>query len=408
MLGQGRPLGAEVCGAWGRGAIGAAGSLAGAAPGRRCLNTSLPAMSSSFRVLIIAPPKREGGRRCSLFPRSQRDSSDRRVRRLRNKHSSSHVRRPAIQQHSSGRCVRPLPSPAAGPFPPGPRPEAARCDTFSSCRCVRTRPAARTRARSLCPPPRPLAGPWSAASRARSHQCSEMRPMQKNKCRDGGCSCPHCPRSPSAKARVRRRRPCAGLTACHPLPPPSARPRRRAAARARRRARVRRWRGRGRAPGQPPRPLLPPVRPCSCPVPLPAPADRPRAPACNQPCSAPRRRRPTESGQQPRRRPCGRARAFIFPTPRRTPHPRARAPSSPPSLPCSRPPPSSGPRGGGGGDKPEFKDFLPLPKPAHLVYIKPTVAVVTDVASRNSVGLKMTIGENKLERYVVEFFSRKL
>ncbi|KIZ01073.1 hypothetical protein MNEG_6887 [Monoraphidium neglectum] len=45
------------------------------------------------------------------------------------------------------------------------------------------------------------------------------------------------------------------------------------------------------------------------------------------------------------------------------------------------------------GDKPDFKDFLPLPKPAHLVYIKPTVAVVTDVASRSSVGIKMTIGD---------------
>ncbi|KAI8474977.1 MAG: hypothetical protein J3K34DRAFT_465330 [Monoraphidium minutum] len=62
----------------------------------------------------------------------------------------------------------------------------------------------------------------------------------------------------------------------------------------------------------------------------------------------------------------------------------------------------------GDGDKPEFKDFLPLPKPAHLVYIKPTVAVVTDVASRSSVGIKMTIGENNLERYVVEYYSKKL
>ncbi|GBF99617.1 hypothetical protein Rsub_12296 [Raphidocelis subcapitata] len=59
-------------------------------------------------------------------------------------------------------------------------------------------------------------------------------------------------------------------------------------------------------------------------------------------------------------------------------------------------------------DRPEFKDFLPLPKPAHLVYIKPTVAVVTDVASRASVGLKMTVGTNQLERYVVEYYSKKL
>ncbi len=66
------------------------------------------------------------------------------------------------------------------------------------------------------------------------------------------------------------------------------------------------------------------------------------------------------------------------------------------------------PRPRADGDRPEFKDFLPLPKPAHLVYIKPTVAVVTDLASRSSVGLKMTIGENNLERYVVEFYSKSL
>jgi hypothetical protein len=82
-------------------------------------------------------------------------------------------------------------------------------------------------------------------------------------------------------------------------------------------------------------------------------------------------------------------------------------------------------------DKPEFKHFLPLPKPAHLVsasdtsavaglgcklsqcmlaqvYIKPTVAVVAGKASRSSVGLKMTAGDNQLERYVIEFYSRKI
>ena len=45
----------------------------------------------------------------------------------------------------------------------------------------------------------------------------------------------------------------------------------------------------------------------------------------------------------------------------------------------------------GEAEKPEFKHFLPLPKPKHLVYIKPTVAVVADVASRNSVGLKVRL-----------------
>lgn len=56
----------------------------------------------------------------------------------------------------------------------------------------------------------------------------------------------------------------------------------------------------------------------------------------------------------------------------------------------------------------EHKEFLYLPKPNHLVYIKPTVAVVTDVASRASVGLKMTIGNNQLERYVIEYYSKRL
>ena len=56
----------------------------------------------------------------------------------------------------------------------------------------------------------------------------------------------------------------------------------------------------------------------------------------------------------------------------------------------------------------DHKEFLYLPKPNHLVYIKPTVAVVADVASRASVGLKMTIGNNQLERYVVEYYSKSL
>lgn len=42
------------------------------------------------------------------------------------------------------------------------------------------------------------------------------------------------------------------------------------------------------------------------------------------------------------------------------------------------------------------------------MYIKPTVAVVTDMASRSSVGIKMTIGDNNLERFVVEYYSKKL
>lgn len=56
----------------------------------------------------------------------------------------------------------------------------------------------------------------------------------------------------------------------------------------------------------------------------------------------------------------------------------------------------------------ELKHFLPLPKPAHLVYIKPTVAVVAGVASRSSVGLKMTAGEQQLERYVIEYYARSV
>jgi hypothetical protein len=59
-----------------------------------------------------------------------------------------------------------------------------------------------------------------------------------------------------------------------------------------------------------------------------------------------------------------------------------------------------------GADKPEFKHFLPLPLPSHLVYVKPTVAVVAGMASRSSVGLKMTAGDNQLERYVIEFYSK--
>jgi hypothetical protein len=56
----------------------------------------------------------------------------------------------------------------------------------------------------------------------------------------------------------------------------------------------------------------------------------------------------------------------------------------------------------------KFKHNMPLPLPAHLVYIRPTVAVVTDRASRSSVGLKMTAGGNQLERYVVEYFARSV
>jgi hypothetical protein len=66
-------------------------------------------------------------------------------------------------------------------------------------------------------------------------------------------------------------------------------------------------------------------------------------------------------------------------------------------------------RGGRRGqDQPQFKQFLPLPKPAHLVYIKPTVAVVAGMASRSSVGLKMTAGDQGLERYVIEFYSKSV
>lgn len=56
----------------------------------------------------------------------------------------------------------------------------------------------------------------------------------------------------------------------------------------------------------------------------------------------------------------------------------------------------------------EQKHFLPLPKPKHLVYIKPTVAVVAAPAPRNSVGLKMTADGKALESYVVEFYQRRL
>ena len=59
-------------------------------------------------------------------------------------------------------------------------------------------------------------------------------------------------------------------------------------------------------------------------------------------------------------------------------------------------------------DRNEGKAFLDLPKPAHLVFVKPTVAVVAGLAERSSVGVKMTIGENQLERYVVEYYSRRL
>eukprot|EP00199_Chlamydomonas_sp_CCMP681_P004338 CAMPEP_0119104150 /NCGR_PEP_ID=MMETSP1180-20130426/2436_1 /TAXON_ID=3052 ORGANISM="Chlamydomonas cf sp, Strain CCMP681" /NCGR_SAMPLE_ID=MMETSP1180 /ASSEMBLY_ACC=CAM_ASM_000741 /LENGTH=93 /DNA_ID=CAMNT_0007088831 /DNA_START=132 /DNA_END=413 /DNA_ORIENTATION=- len=63
---------------------------------------------------------------------------------------------------------------------------------------------------------------------------------------------------------------------------------------------------------------------------------------------------------------------------------------------------------GEGQEKLEFKLFLPLPKPSHLVYIKPTVAVVAGMASRSSVGLKMTAGDQQLERYIIEFYSRRI
>jgi len=35
------------------------------------------------------------------------------------------------------------------------------------------------------------------------------------------------------------------------------------------------------------------------------------------------------------------------------------------------------------------------------------VAVVADVAARNSVGLKMSINGNALERYVIEYYNRR-
>ncbi|KAJ9508948.1 hypothetical protein QJQ45_028273, partial [Haematococcus lacustris] len=57
---------------------------------------------------------------------------------------------------------------------------------------------------------------------------------------------------------------------------------------------------------------------------------------------------------------------------------------------------------------PEFKQFLPLPKPAHLIFVKPTVAVVAGMASRSSVGLRMTAGDQQLERYVIEFYSKSV
>lgn len=56
----------------------------------------------------------------------------------------------------------------------------------------------------------------------------------------------------------------------------------------------------------------------------------------------------------------------------------------------------------------EFKHFLPLPKPAHLIFIKPTVAVVAGLASRSSVGLRMTAGGKQLERYVIEYYSKSV
>jgi hypothetical protein len=56
----------------------------------------------------------------------------------------------------------------------------------------------------------------------------------------------------------------------------------------------------------------------------------------------------------------------------------------------------------------ELKHFLPLPKPAHLVYVKPTVAVVAGYATRGSVGVKMTAGDQALERYVIEYYARSV
>lgn len=68
---------------------------------------------------------------------------------------------------------------------------------------------------------------------------------------------------------------------------------------------------------------------------------------------------------------------------------------------------SRGRRGPAEG-KLEFKHFLPLPKPAHLIFIKPTVAVVAGLASRSSVGLRMTAGGKQLERYVIEYYSKSV
>ncbi|GLC33606.1 hypothetical protein PLESTB_000094700 [Pleodorina starrii] len=56
----------------------------------------------------------------------------------------------------------------------------------------------------------------------------------------------------------------------------------------------------------------------------------------------------------------------------------------------------------------ELKHFLPLPKPAHLVFVKPTVAVVAGTATRSSVGVKMTAGDQQLERYVIEYYARSV
>ena len=42
------------------------------------------------------------------------------------------------------------------------------------------------------------------------------------------------------------------------------------------------------------------------------------------------------------------------------------------------------------------------------MFIKPTVAVVTGVASRSSVGLKMTAGSTQLERFVIEYYARSV
>eukprot|EP00798_Chlamydomonas_sp_ICE-L_P025264 gene25265-10915_t len=54
-----------------------------------------------------------------------------------------------------------------------------------------------------------------------------------------------------------------------------------------------------------------------------------------------------------------------------------------------------------------FSELLPLPKPAHLVYIKPTVAVVAVKATRQSVGIQMTALNNQLERPTVAVVAGK-